>query len=95
MDVKVKSLNEAADVREHSRGRLVVREHVRRRQDVPADAKRSVNLAVEVKKIEQGQGRPIKQFESQQFKGSRCLTSVVLNGYGNEELLSCIFIKQT
>ena len=30
------AMNEAADVREHSRGRLVVREHVRRRQDVPA-----------------------------------------------------------
>ena len=56
-----KAVNKAADVREHSRGRLVVREHVRRRQDVPADAKRSVNLAVEVKKTEQGQGHPSTQ----------------------------------
>ena len=31
-----KAVNKAADVREHSRGRLVAREHVRRCQDVPA-----------------------------------------------------------
>ena len=46
-----KAVNEAVDVREHSRGHLVDHEHVPRRQDVPADAKRSMNLTVEVKRL--------------------------------------------